>query len=84
VKAADIYVDLRLRKEKFDKGIADSKKSLKMFALEATASVYLLDRFAEKSTNAATKLTNLARRIRRNRQKPKEIRACRHAAGCRR
>lgn len=61
MKAGEFFVELRLRKDKFDKGLADSKKSLKMFALEALASVYLLDRFAEKSTNAATKLTNLAR-----------------------
>lgn len=61
MKAGEIYVDLRLRKDKFDKGLDDSKKSIKMFALEALASVYLLDRFAEKSTNAATKITNLSR-----------------------
>lgn len=60
MKAGEIYVDLRLKKDKFDKGISDSQKSLKLFALEALAGVYLLDRFVEKSTNAATKLTNLS------------------------
>lgn len=61
MQAGEIFVDIKLRKDKFDKGLSDSKQSLKLFALEALGSVYLLDRFVEKSTNSAASLVNLSK-----------------------
>lgn len=59
MNAGEIYVKLGLDGKKFDQGLSDAKKRLALFAAEIAATLYLVDRFIEKSTNAATRLTNL-------------------------
>lgn len=59
MNAGEIYVKLGLDGKKFDQGLSDAKKRLALFAAEIAATIYLVDRFVEKSTNAATRITNL-------------------------
>ncbi len=56
----EVFVKLGLDGKKFDQGISDAKKKLALFAAEVSATIYLVDRFLERSTNAATRLTNMA------------------------